>query len=147
MSTAAPPSTGTFLSKRLAKKPTQAPSGEKNGLEPPSVPASGRASRLSSVRTYSRRPSASEPATTSVRPSGESASDDAMPGPRSTLTPGGRSAVMWTAPLTGDPARGHCVTATAVTAAVATSKPANASPRPEAARAATAPGVSLMSRA
>jgi hypothetical protein len=52
-----PPLTATFRSARWAKKPIHLPSGEKNGFDAPSVPATGIASSWFRARTYNcRRP-------------------------------------------------------------------------------------------
>ena len=47
------PSTDTFLSAPLLQKPIQRPSGEKKGLDAPSVPAIALAAGWSSGRRYS----------------------------------------------------------------------------------------------
>ena len=55
------------------RNPIRWPSGEKNGLAAPSVPAIGVASSWSSRRSQRRFPPSAGPLYTSARPSGESA--------------------------------------------------------------------------
>jgi len=76
MSTDAPPAAGIRFSRPSAKNPIHFPSHEKNGLLARSVPASGAASECSSDRSYKRCPSTSLAAMTTIRPSGETATDD-----------------------------------------------------------------------
>ena len=76
MSIEGPPSAGIRFKRPLAKNPIHLPFHEKNGLDAPSVPASGAGSRRSSDRRYNRRPSLSLAAMTIVRPSGDTATED-----------------------------------------------------------------------
>src|SRR5918912_1095326 len=68
-----PPSRRTLRIAPRLEKPTHAPSGEKNGQSPPSVPAIGRAVTSSIRRAYSRGPPRPDAVNTMVRPSGEMA--------------------------------------------------------------------------
>ena len=68
---AGPPPAGTFFSVLRAQKPTHAPSGEKNGASPPSVPGIDVASARSMSRDNSCGAPLSVPAKTTRRPSGE----------------------------------------------------------------------------
>src|SRR5262252_6663370 len=69
----APPSTRIFFSLSCAKNPTHVPSGEKKGLEAPSVPASGAAVNDESGRTYTRATPSWIATYATVRPSADSA--------------------------------------------------------------------------
>src|SRR5262245_14862514 len=71
--TGGPPVTGTFRIAPSAQKPIQRQSGENIGLSAPSVPATGVASALSSVRRYSLVIPSCCPVKVKVRPSGDSA--------------------------------------------------------------------------
>ena len=64
------------LTLSFVRKPSERPSGEKNGWSAPSVPASGRISKLSSSRANNRTlPFGDDPTHTSVRPSGDRSSN------------------------------------------------------------------------
>src|SRR5512138_958220 len=69
----APPASGTFFNSVVVKKPSHSPSGEKNGANPPSVPAIGSAADASSARRYNRTTPRLAARKTTVRPSGETA--------------------------------------------------------------------------
>ena len=76
---AVPPTTGTFRSlPSTVVKPIHRPSGEKNGVTPPSVPARGSALRLSRRFRMSMRPVSTESVKTMLDPSGAIAAGEAM---------------------------------------------------------------------
>ena len=83
-----PPSTATFRSFPALKKPTQRPSGEKNGFCAPSVPGSARVSRRSSRLIYRRTTPASRAQYTTLWPSREMARLRFSMLPASTTPPG-----------------------------------------------------------
>src|SRR5262245_54133093 len=70
---ATPPSIDTRFNQPATKKPTERPSGERNGLVAPSVPAMGVTASFDSSRRYRRRPSRDTATNTSTRASEDSA--------------------------------------------------------------------------
>src|SRR5271168_1606277 len=69
-----PPRVSSFLSFRLAKKPTQRLSGDQKGNAPPSVPGSGCALAVSSARSHNWLLPSSPAAANTIRlPSGDNA--------------------------------------------------------------------------
>jgi hypothetical protein len=67
----APPSTATRVIFPPAKKPSERLSGDQNGFEAPSLPATGRSVGESSARKNSRGPLFVVTAIANVEPSGE----------------------------------------------------------------------------
>jgi hypothetical protein len=76
----APPSIATRFIMASAKNPMDRPSGDQKGFEPRSVPASGRIADESSERSQRRDGPSPLATNTMLRPSGESASDEARVG-------------------------------------------------------------------
>src|SRR5262245_44445993 len=71
-----PPGSWTFLSFPSETKPSHVPSGEKNGLDPPSVPVTGSPSKRSTDRKKIWVVLPRLPRYATCRPSGDTAIDD-----------------------------------------------------------------------
>src|SRR5262245_29140517 len=106
---APPPVRSTRRKRPRAKKPSERPSGDQNGLDAPSVPVIGLVTKVVSERTKMWLPLASTPTYAIRPPSGEIAGVSSMVVPAGALIDSARVVVL----VAGRRATAHVVSAVA----------------------------------